>query len=52
MKCVKLSSQVIRVSDEKAAGLILVGWTYCPKSEWKASRVVHTTKEAKLCRSM
>jgi len=60
MKCVKLVETsrkpplniVVRVTDEVAAQRVSQGWVYCPKSEWKASRVVHTTKEAKLCRSM
>lgn len=40
MKCVKLlgnASEVVRITDEKAANLVRDGKAkYCPKHEWKA----------------
>ncbi len=37
MKCVKLGTEVVRVTEKKAETLVAKGWKYAPKNEWKAS---------------
>lgn len=39
MKCIKKSSEIVRVQDGVAATKVTEGWSYCPKSEWKKFRV-------------
>lgn len=36
MKCIKKDSKIQRVSDVKASKMILDGYSYCPKHEWKS----------------
>lgn len=41
MKCIKKHGEKVkRVSDEQAIEMVASkkGWTYCPKSDWKAQR--------------
>ena len=39
MKCVKdtKGDKFIRVQDSLAKKLVLQGWVYCPKQEWKTN---------------
>jgi hypothetical protein len=36
MKCVKKGDVVEKVSNEQAAKMATEGWSYCPKSEYRA----------------
>lgn len=38
MRCVKLNDQVQRVPDYQASILVVDGWSYCSKEEWKKVR--------------
>lgn len=37
MKTVKKNGEFKRVDDMTARGMVKDGWSYCPKSEWKAT---------------
>jgi hypothetical protein len=46
MKCIKNQSGIIdKVPDEEAKELLLKGWVYCPKSEWKKMHKSSTEPE-------
>jgi hypothetical protein len=35
MKTIKNGTEVKRVDDKVAVKMVMKGWAYCPKSEWK-----------------
>jgi hypothetical protein len=45
MKTIKNKTQIKRVQDEVAFDMVKKGWSYCPKSEWKAQK--ETPKKTK-----
>ena len=46
MKCVQsdLTKEIKRVSDERALELSVRGWSFVPKSEWKADPKTYWAK--------
>lgn len=48
MKCVKNrnTSEIKRVSDDRATEMVANGWSFVPKSEWKLQRPVKAAVEA------
>jgi len=36
MKCIKKDGKIQRVSDPKSIAMVLSGYSYCPKHEWKS----------------
>jgi len=47
MKTIKKNNQIKRVKDEDAMDMVKRGWSYIPKSEWKANRVKPVEKKKK-----
>ena len=45
MKCMKLNGKIVRVTDENAEEIKHQGYEFCPKSEWKASKVAEPVEE-------
>jgi hypothetical protein len=50
MKTVKKGEEVKRVKNEDAPGMVKDGWKYCPKSEYKKTRVMPKVESKKVKR--
>jgi hypothetical protein len=47
MKCVKLNQIIKRLENTEADSLVLKGWKYCSKTEWRKSLTPSPTMTSK-----